>query len=82
MEEPEGEAADEDPIDDLGQALHDAHEDCENKKERINFQWMFEDHRKLLYPCYEDGLKKLVALWSYCNGRQHMEYPTKDLVNY
>jgi hypothetical protein len=32
MEEPEGEAADDDPTNDLGQALHDAWEDCESEK--------------------------------------------------
>jgi hypothetical protein len=58
MEEPEGEAADEDPTDGLGQALRDAREDCESVKERKKFQQMFEDHRKL-YPSCEDELKKL-----------------------
>jgi hypothetical protein len=37
MKEPEGEAVDEDPIDDLWQALHDAHEDCESEKERMKW---------------------------------------------
>jgi hypothetical protein len=37
MEEPEGEAADDDPTDDLGQALHDAREDCESENERMKF---------------------------------------------
>ena len=34
-------------------------EDCESEKERLKFQQMIEDHHKLLYPRYEDGLKKL-----------------------
>jgi hypothetical protein len=37
MEEPEGEATDDDPTDDIGQALHNVHEDCESEKERMKF---------------------------------------------
>jgi len=59
MEEPEADAAENEPTDDLGQALRDAREDCDSEKERIKFQQMLEDHRKLLYPDCEDGLKKL-----------------------
>jgi hypothetical protein len=59
MEEPEGEAADEDPIDNLGQALRDAREDCGSENERMKFQQMLADHHKLLYPGCADGLKKL-----------------------
>ena len=33
--------------------------DCESETERLKFQKMLEDHRKLLYPGCEDGLKKL-----------------------
>ena len=58
MEEPEVEAAENDPTDDRGQALHGAWQDCESKKERMKFQQMLEDHRKLLYPGFEDGLIK------------------------
>ena len=59
MEDPEADAAENEPTDDLGQALHDAWEDCDSEKERTKFQQMLEDHRKLLYPGCEDGLKKL-----------------------
>ena len=59
MEEPEAEATENDPTDHLGQALRGAGEDCESQKERMKFQQMIEDHRKLLYPGCEDGLKKL-----------------------
>ena len=59
MKEPEADAAENEPTDDLGQALHDAWEDCDSEKERMKFQQMLEDHRKLLYPGCEDGLKKL-----------------------
>ena len=59
MEEPESDVAEDDPGDDLGQALHNVRADCESEKERLKFQKMLEDHRKLLYPACEDGLKKL-----------------------
>ena len=59
MEKPEAEAIENNPTDDLGQALRGAREDCESEKERMKFQLMLEDHCKLLYPGCEDGLKKL-----------------------
>jgi hypothetical protein len=37
MKEPEGEAADDDPTNDLEQALRDACEDCESETERMKF---------------------------------------------
>ena len=48
-----------DPSDDLGQALHNVQVDCESETERLKFQKMLEDHRKLLYPDCENRLKKL-----------------------
>ena len=33
--------------------------DYESEKERLKFQQIIEDHRKLLYQGCEDGLKKL-----------------------
>ena len=59
MEEPEADAAEDDPSDDLGQALHNVRADCESETERLMFQKMLEDHRKLLYPGCENSLKKL-----------------------
>ena len=59
MEEPEVDAAENEPTNDLGQALRGAREDCDSEKERMKFQQMLEDHRKLLYPGCEDRLKKL-----------------------
>jgi hypothetical protein len=56
MEEPEGEAVDDFPIDDLGQALCDAREDCESENQRMKFQQMLADHCKLLYPGCANGL--------------------------
>ena len=59
MEEPEVDVAEDDPSDDLGQALHNVRADCESEMERLKFQKMLEDHRKLLYPDCKNGLKKL-----------------------
>jgi hypothetical protein len=50
MEEPEGEATDDDPTDDLRQALRNAREDCESENERMKFQQMLADHRKVVVP--------------------------------
>ena len=40
MEEPEADAAENEPTNDLGQALRDAREDCDSEKERMKFQQM------------------------------------------
>ena len=45
-EEEMGEA--EGPVDDLGQVLRDAKEDCDNVKESKKFERMLDDHKKLL----------------------------------
>ena len=47
--------------------------DCESETERLKFQKMLEDHRKLLYPDCENGLKKLgttleMLQWKAING--------------
>ena len=47
--------------------------DCESEKKRLKFQKMLEDHQKLLYLGYEDGLKKLgttleLLQWKATNG--------------
>ena len=55
----EGVAAEDEPADDLGQAIHDAQRECESDKEKIKFERMLEDHKKLLYPTCEEGQKKL-----------------------
>ena len=59
IDEPEADDAENEPTDELGHALCGEREDCESEKERLKFQQMIEDHRKLLYPGCEDGLKKL-----------------------
>nr|AAX92860.1 transposon protein, putative, CACTA, En/Spm sub-class [Oryza sativa Japonica Group]ABA92603.1 transposon protein, putative, CACTA, En/Spm sub-class [Oryza sativa Japonica Group] len=52
-------AGDNDAVDDLGQMLQDAKEDCESEKEAHKLERMLEDHRTSLYPGYEQGHKKL-----------------------
>ena len=73
MEEPEADVAENDPSDDLGKALHDVQADCESEMERLKFQKLLEDHRKLLYPDCQNGLKKLgttleLLQWKATNG--------------
>jgi hypothetical protein len=33
--------------------------ECESEKEKIKFECMLEDHKKLLYPTAEEGQKKV-----------------------
>ena len=49
--------AEEEPADDLGQAIRDAQRECESEKEKIKFDRMLEDHKKLLYPTCDEGRK-------------------------
>ena len=51
-------AAEDEPTDDLGQAIRDAQRECESK-EKIKFERKLEDHQKLLYVTCEEGQKKL-----------------------
>ena len=57
--ETEAEEAPDEPTDDLGRAIADAKRECGTEKERLKFDQMLEDHKKLLYPSCEDGQKKL-----------------------
>jgi hypothetical protein len=50
-------AAEDEPDDDLGQAIRDAQRECESEKEKIKFECMLEDHNKLLYLTAEVGQK-------------------------
>ena len=73
MEEPEADVAEDNLGDDLGQALHNVRVDYDSETERLKFQKMLEDHRKLLYPDCENGLKKLgttleLLQWKTTNG--------------
>ena len=73
MEEPEVDVAENDPSDDLGLALHNVQVDRESEMERLKFQKLLEDHRNLLYPDCQNGLKKLgttleLLQWKATNG--------------
>jgi len=80
MGEAEEEVAVEDePTDDLGQAIHDAQRECESEKEKIKFEHMLEDHKKLLYPTCKEGQKKLhttleLLQWKAKNGVSDMGF--------
>jgi hypothetical protein len=50
-------AAEDEPADDLGQVIHDAQRECESEKEKIKFERMVEDHKKMLYPTCDAGQK-------------------------
>jgi hypothetical protein len=65
--------AEEEPADDLGQTIRDAQRECESKKEKIKFDRILEDHKKLLYPTCDAGQKKLGTIleflqWKTKNG--------------
>jgi hypothetical protein len=77
MEEGEEEADAENSIaednDALGDVIRDAQRDCESEKEKVKFDQMLEDHKKLLYPSAEDGQKNLgttleLLQWKAENG--------------
>ena len=65
--------AEDEPVDDLGQAIRDAQRECESEKKKIKFKRMLEDHKKLLYLTCEKGQKKLgttleLLQWKAKNG--------------
>nr|ABA99061.1 transposon protein, putative, CACTA, En/Spm sub-class [Oryza sativa Japonica Group] len=71
--EDERDADGNDVVDDLGQMLQDAKEDCESEKGAHKLDKMLEDHRTSLYPGCEQGHKKLDATleflqWKAKNG--------------
>ena len=47
--------AEDEPADDLDQAIRDAQREYESEKEKIKFECMLEDHKKLLYPTCDAG---------------------------
>ena len=52
--------AEDEPADDLGQAIRDAQRECESEKEKIKFERMLEHHKKLLYQLVMWGRKSWV----------------------
>jgi hypothetical protein len=66
-------AAEDEPADDLSQIIRDTQRECESEKEKIKFERMLEDHKKLLYPTCDAGQKKLgttleLLQWKAQNG--------------
>ena len=69
----EEEAAQDEPADDLGDAIREAQRECDSEKEKLKFERMLEDHKKLLYPNCDAGQKKLgttleLLQWKTKNG--------------
>ena len=65
--------AEDEPADDLGQAIRDTQRECESEKKKMKFERMLEDHKKLLYPTCDVGQKKLgttleLLQWKAKNG--------------
>ena len=55
----EEEATQDEPADDLSDAIREAQRECDSEKEKIKFKRMLEDYKKLLYPNCDAGQKKL-----------------------
>jgi hypothetical protein len=49
------EQASDEPANDLGRIISDARRGCDTEKERLQFEQMLQDHKKLLYPTCEGG---------------------------
>jgi hypothetical protein len=60
MDEGEVNVAQEEPPDELGQALLDAQKDSDTVKEALKFEKMLEDHKRPLFPSCKPEQKKLV----------------------
>ena len=55
MDEAEENSADDQPLDELGQVLVNAHRDSETLKESKKFEMMLEDHKKSIVPKLQGG---------------------------
>jgi hypothetical protein len=73
MDEGEANVAQEEPPDELGQALLDAQKDSDTVKEALKFEKMLEDHKRPLFPNCKPEQKKLgttleMLKWKATNG--------------
>src|SRR3954462_10525937 len=60
--EQEGEEkASHEPVDELRRVIADAQRGCESEREKLKFNHMLEDHKKVLYPDCEEENTKLGA---------------------
>ena len=71
--EAENQEAPDVPTDDLRRVIVDAQRECKSEREKLKFDHMLEDHKKLLYPNCEDGNTKLgtaleLLKWKAENG--------------
>jgi hypothetical protein len=62
VEEAGHEHASLEPTNGPGWVISDAKRDYETEKERLQFEQMLQDHKKLLYPNCEDGLDSTLEL--------------------
>jgi hypothetical protein len=55
----EEQRASDEPADGLGRVISDAKQQCDTEREKLKFEAMQKDHKKLLYPNCKDGSTKL-----------------------
>jgi hypothetical protein len=55
----EEQRASDEPADSLGRVISDAKQQCDTEREKLKLEAMQKDHKKLLYPNYEDSSTKL-----------------------
>ena len=63
--------------DDLRRVIVDARTQCESKKEKLKFDRMLEDHKKVLYPNCEDGNTKLGTVLELLQWKAENAVPDK-----
>ena len=65
------------PDDDLRRVIVDARRQCESQKEKLKFDRMLEDHKKGLYPNWEDGNTKLGTVLELLHWKAENAVPDK-----
>ena len=65
------------PDDDLRRVIVDARRWCESQKEKLKFDRMLEDHKKVLYPNCEDGSRKLGTVLELLQWKAENVVPDK-----
>ena len=63
--------------DDLCWVIVDARTQCKSQKEKLKFDRMLEDHKKGLYPNYEDGNTKLGTVLELLQWKAENAVPDK-----
>src|SRR3954466_14607658 len=75
--EAEGQEAPDVPDDELCRVIVDAQRGCESEREKLKFNRMLEDHKKGLYPNFEEGNKKLGAALELLQWKAEYGIPDK-----